>query len=94
MKAGVPSTRQTFEPGESAHAGSSFVTRMFCADPLMFVMKEKVEYSMPFRTVSGCEKLTLKRGSWMTTEARTVPLSGKSVCPGDLYVAFTSTSTV
>ena len=78
VEAGVPSTRQTLEPGESAHAGSSFVTLMFCVVPLMLVMKEKVEYSMSFLTVSGCEKLTLNRGSWTTIDARTVPFSGKS----------------
>ena len=38
--AGVPSTRQTFAPGDSAQAGTPLPTRMFCVVPLMLVMKE------------------------------------------------------
>ena len=39
---------------------------------LRFVTNVYVEYGRPFRIVSGCENVTLKRASWMTIAARGV----------------------
>ena len=61
-----PPERHTFAAGAVSHGGRPFATRIVCDDAVMFVMKLYVEYSTPFRTVSGCENVMLKRGSWIT----------------------------